>query len=281
MMRERVRITSEAIRQCEPMMLSIPEEIERQRAEAANPDILNTPAAIALRSAMRMQAAWAMGERERAEAAPPAQRTRGIATMDPVTGLVTMHEVPIDAPVMTRQEEIEIIRQEITRPLEAEARGVAWLKSCLSPEQLQDYDRSRSFVVIGEHTGNRYRICWGTSQNIIRLETSVDGREIPAERLCFGPRYRRELKCQLLASAFYEALRHELRSAHAQNVALSVAQNFDRGGVALDGAQSNIVGLQPAHRLGRENQLSERLSGRLRKILFSSITMARRKLNRK
>jgi hypothetical protein len=51
--------------------------------------------------------------------------------------------------------------------------------------------------------------------------------------------------------------------------------------VALDGAQSNIVGLQPAHRLGRENQLSERLSGRLRKILFSSITMARRKLNRK
>jgi hypothetical protein len=89
------------------------------------------------------------------------------------------------------------------------------------------------------------------------------------------------VKCQLLASAFYEALRHELRSAHAQNVALSVAQNFDRGGVALDGAQSNIVGLQPAHRLGRENQLSERLSGRLRKILFSSITMARRKLNRK
>jgi hypothetical protein len=71
----------------------------------------------------------------------------------------------------------------------AEARGVAWLKSCLSPEQLADYDRTRSFDVIGHHTGNRYRICWGTSQNIIRLETSiVDGLEKPAERLYFGPR---------------------------------------------------------------------------------------------
>jgi hypothetical protein len=69
----------------------------------------------------------------------------------------------------------------------AEARGVAWLKSCLSPEQLADYDRTRSFVVIGGTTGHRYRICWGISQNIIRLEI-VHGRERAVERLCFGPR---------------------------------------------------------------------------------------------
>jgi hypothetical protein len=70
----------------------------------------------------------------------------------------------------------------------AEARGVAWLKSCLSPEQLADYDPTRSFVVIGEHTGHRYRICWGTSQNIIRTEILENGRELPVKRLCFGPR---------------------------------------------------------------------------------------------
>jgi ABC transporter substrate binding protein len=64
----------------------------------------------------------------------------------------------------------------------AEARGVDWLKSCLSPEQLADYDRTRSFVVIGGTSGHRYRICWGTSQNIIRLEGSADVREVAAER---------------------------------------------------------------------------------------------------
>jgi hypothetical protein len=44
--------------------------------------------------------------------------------------------------------------------------------------------------VIGGHTRYRYRICWGTSQNIIRLEMSTiaDGVEKPVERLCFGPR---------------------------------------------------------------------------------------------
>jgi hypothetical protein len=70
---------------------------------------------------------------------------------------------------------------------EAEARGIAWLRSCLTPAQLTDYVRTRSFIVIGGTTGHCYRICWGTIQNIIRTEM-LDGREIPVERLCFGPR---------------------------------------------------------------------------------------------
>jgi hypothetical protein len=109
-----------------------------------------------------------MRQRERAEAAPPA----------------SPEQRALDCEIDRMMRELMFPRFIIPEREDAEARGVAWLKSCLSPEQLQDYDRSRSFVVIGEHTGNRYRICWGTSQNIIRLETSVDGREIPAERLC-------------------------------------------------------------------------------------------------
>jgi hypothetical protein len=47
--------------------------------------------------------------------------------------------------------------------------------------------QARHWAPVGT-SGHRYRICWGTSQNIIRLETSVDGRELPVEWLCFGPR---------------------------------------------------------------------------------------------
>jgi hypothetical protein len=65
---------------------------------------------------------------------------------------------------------------------DAEARGVAWLKSCRSPEQLADYDRTRSFAVIGERSRNRYRICWGTSQNIIRHRAAL-GRSLLCQHL--------------------------------------------------------------------------------------------------
>jgi hypothetical protein len=45
---------------------------QERLVEPANPDILNTPAAIAIREGMREQGAWIMRQRERAEAAPPA-----------------------------------------------------------------------------------------------------------------------------------------------------------------------------------------------------------------
>jgi hypothetical protein len=130
-----------------------------------------------------------------------ASRRGAYATMDRTTGLVTMHERPEPpSPALSdMREQVDETYREVMDRLSwrhmpsiitehAQARGVAWLKSCLSPEQLADYDRTRSFVVIGGTTGHRYRICWGTSQNIIRLEELPEGRELPVERLCFGPR---------------------------------------------------------------------------------------------
>jgi hypothetical protein len=166
---------------------------------------INTPAAGAIREAM-------MRERDRiaSEAAPPARPEPPSPALRDMRDYIDEARRQIEdgvtrGIVFDREESRAAFAQRILRsnvpfydpfdPLPqpphqrhaAEARGVAWLKSCLSPEQLADYDRIRSFVVIGERSRNRYRICWGTSQNIIRLEI-VDGREIPAERLCFGPR---------------------------------------------------------------------------------------------
>jgi hypothetical protein len=55
------------------------------------------------------------------------------------------------------------------------------------------------------------------------------------------------VKCQLLASAFYEALRHELRSAHATNrsTLLAVTHQCHRS------AAANISPLQALHELKR------------------------------
>jgi hypothetical protein len=145
---------------------------QERLVEPANPDILNTPAAIAIREGMREQGAWIMTQRERAEAAPPA----------------SPEQRALDCEIDRMMRELMFPRFIIPEREDAEARGIAWLKSCLSPEQLADYDRTHSFVVIGGHTRHRYRICWGTSQNIIRIEMLENGRELPVERLCFGPR---------------------------------------------------------------------------------------------
>jgi hypothetical protein len=253
--RERERLTSEAIHQCECAPLFIPEEIERQTElerlaymrsnevrvgeVAANPDILNSPAAVAIREAAQRAGLLAsmdpvtglvtmrdMTQEERAEAAPPARLARP-EPPDPALheaineAYRDMHRRLQRVPPHIEARRIEDRRRlenmvtrgmafpdEETRtaflqsvlrgnvPCEplahdrhaAEARGVAWLKSCLSPEQLADYDRTRSFTVFGGTTGHRYRICWGISQNIIRTIEMLDGRELPVERLCFGPR---------------------------------------------------------------------------------------------
>jgi hypothetical protein len=95
-----------------------------------------------------------MRQRERAEAAPPA----------------SPEQRALDCEIDRMMRELMFPRFIIPEREDAEARGIAWLKSCLSPEQLADYDRTHSFVVIGGHTRHRYRICWGTSQNIIRIE---------------------------------------------------------------------------------------------------------------
>jgi hypothetical protein len=99
------------------------------------PDLLHTPAANTIRAAMTAQAE-AMMWRERSEVAPPARP-------EPPSTVRDMYEAVNEA----YREMDSAMRELMCTPVglnreAAEARGVAWLKSgCLSPEQLQDYDR--------------------------------------------------------------------------------------------------------------------------------------------
>jgi hypothetical protein len=65
----------------------------------------------------------------------------------------------------------------------AERRGVALLRSWLTPEQAEQWDTRGSFDVIGCHTGRRFRITRGTAMNINELD--ADGGT--AAQWCFAP----------------------------------------------------------------------------------------------
>ena len=67
---------------------------------------------------------------------------------------------------------------------EREARGLALLKSWLSPEQLAQYRQYRHFDVTGCHSGKRYRIRYGVSMNVCELDSL--GR--PLVGRCFVPK---------------------------------------------------------------------------------------------
>ncbi len=54
----------------------------------------------------------------------------------------------------------------------AEKRGVALLRSWLSPEQVEQWDKRGAFDVIGCDTGTRYRITRGSSMNIHQLDSA-------------------------------------------------------------------------------------------------------------
>jgi hypothetical protein len=64
-----------------------------------------------------------------------------------------------------------------------EARGLALLREWLSPEQRAQLDASRSFDVVGCHTGRRYRIRLGSRTNVHEIDQ--DGR--PIIGWCFAP----------------------------------------------------------------------------------------------
>lgn len=64
-----------------------------------------------------------------------------------------------------------------------EARGITLLCDWLSPEQKAQFDASRSFEVVGSHTGRRYRICLGRGTNVQEL----DGTGRPVMGWCFVP----------------------------------------------------------------------------------------------
>jgi hypothetical protein len=54
----------------------------------------------------------------------------------------------------------------------SDARGLKLLQEWLSPQQLEQYNTSRHFEVVGCHTGKMYRIHYGVSANIDELDDS-------------------------------------------------------------------------------------------------------------
>jgi hypothetical protein len=52
----------------------------------------------------------------------------------------------------------------------ANERAIALLKTCLTPEQREDYEKHQFFDVIGSDTGRLYRIKYGTQSNIIEID---------------------------------------------------------------------------------------------------------------
>jgi hypothetical protein len=64
-----------------------------------------------------------------------------------------------------------------------EERGIRLLKEWLSADQLESFDRTKSFVVVGCDTGRRYRISYGVQQNVYEIDQG--GREVAG--LCFMP----------------------------------------------------------------------------------------------
>jgi hypothetical protein len=75
------------------------------------------------------------------------------------------------------------IRQSIRAQRPAERRGIALLRSWLTPEQAKQWDSCREFDVIGGETGTRYRITPGTAMNIRQLDSV--GHTIA--EWCFAP----------------------------------------------------------------------------------------------
>lgn len=75
------------------------------------------------------------------------------------------------------------IRWSIRARRPAEQRGIALLRSWLTPEQAKRWDTCGEFDVIGGETGTRYRITRGTAMNVHQLDTA--GRAVTS--WCFAP----------------------------------------------------------------------------------------------
>ena len=72
-------------------------------------------------------------------------------------------------------------RMRARRP--AEQRGIALLRSWLTPEQAEQWEKRGGFEVVGCDTGRRYRITRGTAMNIHEL----DGNGHTIAQWCFTP----------------------------------------------------------------------------------------------
>jgi hypothetical protein len=75
------------------------------------------------------------------------------------------------------------LRAERVEHVCTEEKGVALLRSWLSPEQAELWDSHRHFCVLGSDTGRRYRIKYGRSMNIEELDSGGN----VVNQWCFGP----------------------------------------------------------------------------------------------
>jgi hypothetical protein len=65
----------------------------------------------------------------------------------------------------------------------SEKKGIALLRSWLTPEQAKQWDSHKRFDVIGSDTGTRYRVKYGAAMNIDELNS--DGKVVA--QWCFAP----------------------------------------------------------------------------------------------
>jgi hypothetical protein len=73
-----------------------------------------------------------------------------------------------------------------------EARGTKLLREWLSPDQRVQFDASKTFEVVGANSGKRYRISYGTGNNLHELDEA--GRCVMG--WCFVPSgYLRRWRC--------------------------------------------------------------------------------------
>ena len=61
-------------------------------------------------------------------------------------------------------------------------KSIELMKNWLTPKQLEEYQQTGAFEVIGNHTGTHYRIHNASPYNVIELDRGVRRR-----RLCFVP----------------------------------------------------------------------------------------------
>jgi hypothetical protein len=81
-----------------------------------------------------------------------------------------------------RRKILRALSEIFSREASSEARGLRLLKSWLTSEQRAQFEAKRYFDVIGCHTSRRYRIHYGTANNVHLLDTdgAIVGR-------CFVP----------------------------------------------------------------------------------------------
>lgn len=65
----------------------------------------------------------------------------------------------------------------------AECKSLALLREWLSPAQLSQYEKDKTFETVGSKTGKRYRIKQGSQQNVFELDEAGQ----PVRGLCFMP----------------------------------------------------------------------------------------------